>query len=537
MYLLSEVIVSTTKYKNSRRNLNRNGSTVIPVEAVASNSNPPAPLVSLNSSRHIPGWAAISMVEQEYEGYRFMFILQRSWQKLALFVTLDWWFFQILYWFGLKALNSFRKFIIMPYFVRYNKDDLKSWERQIDAFDYDDEMRNMREQVHMMKLPTTPWLDALTTEYDIDNINERQLELKLWTEIEKNLPTYVKMVNSVQSELIDDKYWWWKWLCWILPVQFFATEGKNQWKRVARGYIAMLLATFGIWNQLVIEEFDIVNQFKEYKELVGDAYTHEVSVSDGDNADDIFTKLDNDEKLEFSQYLSATITSRAMLLQILPNLTGAAILAADLSSCPLFTQFDVSFNNRLPPLLATNALEDARTLLLNESGNTSDKPSQAMTYYFATYIFFRNSRLIDFSKKIFLFVIGMAIAKFPHALNCLTPLLLVIILIDGWLNATYVIIMLNRLLFPKESIGTSSVTPGAEIELQSVPPILETDVEGSDDAGGVIVTATNVHPLIFLSGSQECRSPTTTIFVDTLLSPKIDHDISLQPQQMKSFVL
>ncbi len=225
-YLLSGVLVATKDSKKDDEKTPANQSATPPVS--------------------LP-WDTLGMVEQKYKNNRCALILHKLWQKLAIFVTLDWWFFHFMFMFGREAFYSFRQFLQNPFLVPDRDKNYESLERQRDVFDSDPDMRQLRLQVNQMKLPTAPWLDALTTEYDIDTIEERKNEKAMWDNIETKLPTYWNMVKEKQQSVFGDSRGWLaslKWLFWFFPINALLYDPKTciavtpRWIQVIKSYWA-----------------------------------------------------------------------------------------------------------------------------------------------------------------------------------------------------------------------------------------------------------------------------------------------------------
>eukprot|EP01037_Dinobryon_pediforme_P037886 gene37886-45596_t len=64
----------------------------------------------------------------------------------------------------------------------------------------------------------------------------------------------------------------------------------------------------------------------------------------------------------FTLFLSATSSCRSVLWQIIPGMTGFAILAVETSECPILV-FSAEVRSNLHPLVKTDAWSDAKVRL------------------------------------------------------------------------------------------------------------------------------------------------------------------------------
>ena len=400
-------------------------------------------------------------------------VITEGWCSYALrcvstVLSLDWLFLKCVFVFGNRAFRLYHSFLTDPFPVTVQLPGKRYTSRK-DAFTCGKSKKLMliRQSARNVAPPYLPWFDATVTRLNSKAIEARSLEIAEWETIKNNVPTFKKLTDIVEDELSEIFPVLHPFFCWVLkwfpPMQWFTESGRTHWWRVVRSYVAICLAALGIWTELVFTELKLEEKFKEYKEITDRVYTYRfigriataAALDDDDNADeqaDAFTKLENDPKVQFSQFVSATITSRLAILQVVQYVTVWTTFAIDVSSCPIFVHPKSTMYEMLPPLIDWHAWKTAQSWLEQEakSYGTSQKPSQLLVFFLGVCIFTRRSRLIEFVTKGFLNSVAVAITFYPQYLVYFAPTMFFILLLQGLLLATQVLVLLNRLLYPRD---------------------------------------------------------------------------------------
>jgi hypothetical protein len=519
VYLVSEVLVPSTKQKTSA---------VSPEVAMESGNTSPSDPMECRQN------VSDYRLEKKADSWTTVQLLR----LVSMFSSVDWLYYRILYFFGNSVLSRQRDFLLKPYEVttyvshekhKYNaiqttaKENQKMIQTSEDVFTMDDDLIRIRSEVLSARsVPKVPILDALESDDNIETINERREEKEAWTEVEINLPTFTKMADKVQKELKFRKNYQLlvgsELLCWFFPVQLCTEIGREIWYKVGRSYLAMVLASLGIWFDWVAEDFDLDGKFKYQKEIEHSTYGEEFENWQNKNAD-LFVIIENDERLKNAQIISATVTTRIALIQLIPFLTLGSTVLTDLSSCPLFVCKAV--NDQLPKLIVLDAVQQAigylkteslgrdkegkETLQLDDNCSfcyllfrsikalnpikiaATDGKEDGKKIWFAlfltVYIFITRSRLIDFVVKLFLGSISVAITFYPEMLPYTVPAMTIILTIQGLIYGIYYSILLQRLLFHRNgfkndddadpSAPSSPISPSSVSQSRKTEPMVD----------------------------------------------------------------
>jgi hypothetical protein len=430
-----------------------------------------------------------------------------------------------------------------------------------DVFTMKDSLIKIRSRViFAKKIPNLPWFDALDSEDVAETALDRGKEKKVWKTVKANLPSFIEMSREVQEEL-DKKLLLGGWaLSWFFLAQICTEIGYMRWKWVARSYLAMLLASFGYWPDWVAEIFDLkpssiesdeesvkkrkARDWETYFTQMYDEIYHTFSLDtpdfeniakkaksgfskydrydeisnsiyrgghDTDN--DAFVRIENDRRVGFSQFMSATVATRIILIQVFPFLTLLATILTDLSSFPLFVSKYLD-RQCLPPKIDFDCAKDAITYLKDEKGdNFPLNPSvdtawtvftKALSYlnpirrtreiedpnedddardhrraeerqkrkeegqnvwlalFVTVYLFVNRSRVVNFIITLALDLIPVAIAFRPNWLYYAIPAMAGILFTQGLLSGIYVAILVYRFFFRESRKRTTRTTTASD---------------------------------------------------------------------------
>lgn len=153
-------------------------------------------------------------------------------------------------------------------------------------------------------------------------------------------------------------------------------RGRRVWWVVGTKYWDFLLVSLGVWNDRSFALFGIREQVarmcpgregKEDKEENGDEGNEEKDKEEGAEREEDGKEKENgedaginDTNRAYSQCLSAVISTRVVLLQVVPQLALLSVYAIATSSAPLFVAPGCKLYGKLFPLIITNPFERAR---------------------------------------------------------------------------------------------------------------------------------------------------------------------------------
>jgi hypothetical protein len=371
----------------------------------------------------------------------------------------------------------------------------------VDAFDYDDDLKIRRKYATQAKICELPVFDGLVAEDNADAIKERTAEDDEWKKVKETLPNFLEMSMEVKTEMKEIKWldkclpWSYTYLCYLFPAQILLTKkGWGSWKRVMETYIGMLLVCCGIWPEWVVKDFDIIKRFKKFVALqediyrsIGDEIFHETK------SQDVFTKIDNNEKVAFGQFVASMCTCRIALLQIAPVLTPLSLFSSSVAGSPLIVLCP-EMVKELPPLFdLCQPFKDAKTML--KADYTNRDPPRLLIWFLGYYILVNQSRLIQFFINGYSFLMSIALIFFPKSLFVLTPFLTCVVPHQAILSSVYTMLVLKKLMF-----GQKAHAKGGDISSENESrddnhlPLEEAILD--DEASVAEVDASNNHSYI-----------------------------------------
>lgn len=186
------------------------------------------------------------------------------------------------------------------------------------------------------------------------------------------------------------------------------------------------------------------------------------------------SRKEDEEQLgrsEFQQYVSAVVSTRVTLIQIIPALTVVSIFAVDISSNPICV-FSEEMSSRLNKLLVLDAYTLAKNRLISEkdereverqslsaataddnNGGCIQSSCQLVTNwkvcFLAVNIFFEESRLVQFCLAVYYNITAvMTVFQGITGLVQNAGLLVGVLLVVGFVKSLNLIILLDELIFP-----------------------------------------------------------------------------------------
>eukprot|EP01036_Dinobryon_divergens_P024997 gene24997-33501_t len=153
-----------------------------------------------------------------------------------------------------------------------------------------------------------------------------------------------------------------------------------------------------------------------------------------------------DRKHRFLEYLAAMTSCRTVMWQLIPFMTGLAILSVDTASCPVFV-FSRELNSMLTDLVVWNAWGVAKERIRKE--NRGKKLVSWQIALFMVYIFVEESRLVQFIVAMTInFVAYCLIFKTSYLYFVIRGFLLMMVLI-GFVRVGYTVVPLYKFFFPQ----------------------------------------------------------------------------------------
>ena len=152
-------------------------------------------------------------------------------------------------------------------------------------------------------------------------------------------------------------------------------------------YYYYILSVFGIWNNATYKSFRF-------------------SKPPLDEASAKITNKGAENRLKFSDEMSATISTRALCLMFIPQLAVVSMYAVATAGSPLLL-YSAECRERLPPIILNNALEISQEREMNQSGaNTSacERKVYWVVYLKSFRIYFELSRGIQYFIHLFQYI-------------------------------------------------------------------------------------------------------------------------------------
>lgn len=177
--------------------------------------------------------------------------------------------------------------------------------------------------------------------------------------------------------------------------QLISEKGRMIWYRVLLNYYVFIGACTGKWDQAQRRDFGIDRRVQRL--MVEDAV-----VTHSNPRCPLLAEAD--EKQEIMQMVSALVSPRIVLIQMIPYATILSSLAVNLSQCPIRVE-DSQMKQYLPPLFQTKLAENSRELLLD----MGIKPQLWNIVLISLYLFVKRSRAIQFCYILVSFVISFSL--------------------------------------------------------------------------------------------------------------------------------
>ena len=429
----------------------------------------PAPMAEVTTTFN-PSGDEIAQQKSAYDIY---------WRMATALASVDWFFMKAVFNLGLDLQQNMHRFITLVGETYGKEDAMKSYESI-----FQDPSKGAAQ-------PEVAWFhvwdyleSSSTTEYLIE-------EMK-WKSQKQQFPNYYDVVKSIKSEVIkrsEDidfcstgplslmwRWFFWTIGCWIPPLQIvLSSTAREIWMNVIQNYYLFFCMSAGMWTDDMERKFKLIEQFKAFestlltmKEDVQDAsdiktmdnpiFARDIKDSSSiivDAASRISTIIPDfthaatyGRKGMFTLFLSATSSCRSVLWQIIPGMTGFAIVAVETSECPILV-FSSEVRSNLPPLVKTDAWSDAKERLSapNVEETEGRNPMSWKVFLLACYIVIKESRLLQFSIAMTVNIVTFYVVFSSSNLDVAAGALLSVVLLNSFVEFGHYLVELYEFFF------------------------------------------------------------------------------------------
>lgn len=231
-------------------------------------------------------------------------------------------------------------------------------------------------------------------------------------------------------------------LSWTLPAQLYSERGRRIWMRVARNYSVFFRIIFGFWTDKATRDFNLFAQFATLEEEQATSSAAHRRALNSVNIQVVeSTSKDKSDRMNL---VSALVSSRVVLIQLIPGLTLLSTLAVDISSSPILV-FNSDLVELLPPFFMTDSVRQARNSL-EQMGN-DDEPWKVRSM--AVYLCVQESRSIQFFLNLCsnLIALGLIFGR-GEMVDFIISASILLFVLTSLIQAIYPFILLHKLLFP-----------------------------------------------------------------------------------------
>jgi hypothetical protein len=209
------------------------------------------------------------------------------------------------------------------------------------------------------------------------------------------------------------------------PVHLFTSIGRSIWYIVYRKYCSYVMACLGIWMDSCVEGYDLENHSKICISEDIDASDDKMNDHDETSEQDIIIKMQNMRHEDFTPHknhrkidshqmgevVRMIVAPRAVLLQVIPQLTPISVYAEIMADSPLFV-----FSKKAKPFfsdfLIRNSLQIARVKEMKEANHTLTAAQRGVEWVVrlrAANVYVTESRLFKIVKNLFLFLFSLGV--------------------------------------------------------------------------------------------------------------------------------
>ena len=370
--------------------------------------------------------------------------LDKWWRLLTAWTSLDWFFMKSLFDLGFVLLRRLQDFIVVIAREYGQEQPMQKFKLIFE------------DPLHGAALPEVAWLHVwayFEPQVDI----EWQTEEMKWQSAKEQFPTYYSMVQLVLEDALNTAsmrvqsssrfeviivYVWglfFKFIgCWIVPLQLlYSVKARMLWSHVTKNYVMYFFMSAGCWTDHAVQQLSLIEKFRDFDRsvlslqddpdvvrtmenplfarssiLVDSAATIAIGkinmippgLEEVGHEEDVFS-MDSNVQEMFVNYLSAMTSCRSVIWQVIPGMTAFAILSVDTSMCPVLV-FSERMRLYLPPLVAhdvwADAIQELRLTFIYD-------PKNWQIFLVASFLWMKNSRLVQFTLQIFVNIISFYI--------------------------------------------------------------------------------------------------------------------------------
>lgn len=259
-------------------------------------------------------------------------------------------------------------------------------------------------------------IKAATQFFDTQKWKRNILEEKHWNQYLVQCPTYLTVAEAAKTEMESDRSAL-STFSVLLPFQLLTSSGRREWLSVAKTYVGIVLIPFGIWLSFMVERVRIIEKFEQFTKAECELLSG-VNIFGSDNMN-FGAYVWGDER--FKRFLSAFVTSRIVLIQLLPQLTLLSLFCEATAASPLLV-FDKDMNKFLPDLWCWDGFAQAKSL----TGHCS-----IFVIPVGYFICVTQSRLFQFVSNCFLFSTAVMVYFRPSWLSWAVPIFLILTVHNG----------------------------------------------------------------------------------------------------------
>ena len=195
----------------------------------------------------------------------------------------------------------------------------------------------------------------------------------------------------------------------LLPIgHVFTSVGRWAFRRVVRKYKTFILVSLGFWSDRAAVAYDIQRKV----EIIAEGRDRDDDIAKTKKQKQTLELHDGDEEFaRFSACLSATIATRAILLQVVPFLTIWSVFSIATSGCPLFVASGTTLDSKIAPYFVWDCFDRAEEA---EKGSKYGKLLWLRALSGAS-IFVLESRMINFLVQSYMVALSITLLYNPSS--------------------------------------------------------------------------------------------------------------------------
>ena len=424
----------------------------------------PAPISTARAS-HDP--TAVSATEGKSSAEIF-------WRSITAWTSIDWFFMKLIF-----NLGKYQLQILQAMISSINKNFGR--EEKLSSFH-----QFIRDPLQGAALPEVVWLYVFEYLEPKSDAEFRIEEIK-WIEQQEQFPSYYTVVQQIADDVVERfdpnnvvvSIWsriYKLMSCWIVPLQIiYSATGRRLWWKVLTNYTMYFLMSIGLWVDYMKNQLSIIEKYRIFEAAVlpEDNELDIVKITENplfqrgvkdftsiivDNVvrrstvvldKDIVINYDFIRETMFLQFLSAMTSCRSVMWQLIPGMTGFAIICVETSACPIFVFVD-QIRECLPPLIVRDPWSEAKNRLRYMKAFRSQNLKDWQVFLVACVVWMQGSRIVQYTIATIMNIITFYIVFGPGNLALAAYIFLVIVLCKSCIRYLPFFIELYDLFFVTE---------------------------------------------------------------------------------------